>query len=118
MSLEAKQFLDSARAQCAGETEVEHRNCASRAYYAAFHSCLKWVQPLADSPAGAGLHGRLIIRLKGRADTRAAALMLARTRDFQLEADYNLDSHFSRQQACEALELAAAVLQAMAEIRR
>lgn len=118
MSLQAQQFLEFARDHCAGPSEASHRSCASRAYFAAFHSCLQLMQPLPEAEDGAGLHSRLIGILKTRSETREMALMLAQARDFQLEADYNLDSNFSRQQAHQALELASRILEQAVELGR
>ena len=59
MPVNYQDFLDSALVLVDLGTEINHRNAASRAYYASFHCCLP-IFPWQESRYGGTTHQRLI----------------------------------------------------------
>lgn len=113
MAITAACLLESAKELRRGSAEIDHRNAASRAYYAAFHRCLPIARGigLSESPE-MGVHRNLIDTLiAASVGDKAQKRMLARLgymlnacRAQRVRADYNIDEDFEPHYAQEAIE--------------
>ena len=106
MSVTPNALLEAAKVLGRGETEVDRRNAASRAYYAAWHQCLPIGRSvgLSDQP-GQGVHQQLIGTLTGNRNLTLKSLgyMLRQCRDLRVEADYEIETDFPPEDARTAL---------------
>lgn len=99
-------ILESAKAFLPGQSEMDHRNAASRGYYAAYHACLiegeKLLRMLPEfTDTGGGVHEQLIERLRSSRDNKVRGLgfMLNDCRVQRKNADYKLNKTFSQKEA-------------------
>jgi len=89
MAVNKNEFLDFAK-NLPGDSEINNRNAVSRAYYAAYHTCLEKFSP-AQSAAG-GVHAKLIdglIKSPSSAD-RQIGYILKDIKDRRTISDYFL----------------------------
>ena len=101
MAVTPKEMLAAAEALHAGSAEVDWRNGASRAYYAAYHRCrqLATEEKLRVAEGGSG-HVPLVDALWDSANSRPVrelGHMLDRCRMRRRKADYEIDVVFPRQ---------------------
>lgn len=101
MPVTARQILEAAEELADGGREVDWRNAASRAYYAAFQRCRQLVVeerlPLGESaPAHVAVIDALVANLNP-APLKRLGFMLRGCRDRRADADYEIDASFSRQ---------------------
>ena len=107
MSVSPGDMLSAARELAERSTEIDHRNAASRAYYAAFHRCMpiaKNIGLLAHPNTGS--HANLISTLTTNPNSGPAKRQLMRLgytladcRKLRVEADYQPESDFTRHTA-------------------
>jgi uncharacterized protein (UPF0332 family) len=103
--VDAKEFLDSAYQILQGaKGEVDYRNAASRAYYAAYHLAEKRVGESATMGAS---HERIITALKGSPHQQERSLgnQLQQIKRSRVWADYRLDEDFPRIESNKVLKI-------------
>lgn len=106
-------LLDAAKVLGRGESEVDRRNAASRAYYAAWHQCLPIGRSVSlSAQPGQGMHQQLIATLTGNQDRTLKSLgyMLKQCRDLRVEADYEIETDFPPEDTRTALEQCERIL--------
>lgn len=101
MPVTAREILDAADELAGGKREVDWRNGASRAYYAAFHRCrqLAVAERLAVAQTGSA-HVALIDAFLANlnpAPLKRLGFMLRGCRDRRADADYEVEASFSKQ---------------------
>ncbi|MAD75168.1 MAG: hypothetical protein CML20_10320 [Rheinheimera sp.] len=111
--MESVKFLDSAKDILASfNDEVSRRNCVSRAYYGAYHTCLAACSNLGlELPAiNSGSHLRLITALKDNSETYYIGSDLAELKKYRTKADYHLKANISRRDAQIVISRAEALI--------
>ena len=106
-------LLDAAKALGRGESEVDRRNAASRAYYAAWHQCLPIGRSVGlSAQPDKGVHQQLIATLTGDRNPALKSLgyMLKQCRDLRVEADYEIETDFPPEDTRTALEQCEKIL--------
>ena len=106
MSVTPNALLEAAKALGRGAAEVDRRNAASRAYYAAWHRCLPIGRSVGlSAQPGQGMHQHLIGTLTGNRNPtlRSQGYMLRQCRDLRVEADYEIETDFPPEDARTAL---------------
>ena len=102
MPVTPNELLDAAKVLGRGEAEVDRRNAASRAYYAAWHRCLPIGRSVGlSAQPGQGMHQQLIGTLTGNRNPALKSLgyMLRQCRDLRVEADYEIETDFPPEDA-------------------
>lgn len=106
MSVTPNELLEAAKALGRGDSEVDWRNAASRAYYAARHRCLPIGQSvgLLVQPRR-GMHQQLIDVLTEHPNRTLKSLgyALKQCRDLRVKADYRIEIDFPPRSARIAL---------------
>ena len=113
MPVTPNELLEAAKVIGRGEAEVDWRNAASRAYYAAWHRCLPIGRSVGlSAQPGQGVHQQLIETLTGNRNTTLKSLgyMLRQCRDLRVEADYEIKTDFPPAAARTALEQCEKIL--------
>ena len=113
MSVTPNALLEAAKALGRGAAEVDRRNAASRAYYAAWHQCLPIGRSVGlSAQPGQGMHQQLIGTLTGHRNPTLKSLgyMLKQCRDLRVEADYEIETDFPPEDARTALEQCEKIL--------
>lgn len=107
MPVSHAEFLSSALKLIKNGAEMDFRNSASRAYYAAYHAAV----PVGNSigipiDVEGGEHARLIEAFKRMTDMKykSIAYMLRQCRDLRVVADYNLEEPFTESEAQTTIE--------------
>lgn len=114
-------FLESAQKLLNAENnelqEVDYRNAASRAYYAALHACKGLIQQKDKKELGAS-HQVVINALKQHSNKQLRQIGngLAQLRGKRINADYELNSNFSIQDAKFAIRLARKLQEKIADL--
>lgn len=106
-------LLEAAKALGRGESEVDWRNAASRAYYAAWHRCLPIGRSVGlSAQPDQGVHRQLIETLTGNRDRTLKSLgyMLEQCRALRVGADYEIETDFPPEDARTALEQCEKIL--------
>ena len=103
MSVSPEVLLQAAATLGLGNTEADWRNAASRAYYAAYHSCVSVARdarlPLAETGS---VHGTLINALTDRLSPtplKGLGYMPEQCRQRRTAADYRIHEDFPRRTA-------------------
>jgi uncharacterized protein (UPF0332 family) len=98
-------LLDSARVLAEEEAEINQRNAASRAYYAAFHRCLPIARRLGLPERPERAHRDLIDTLTSTRDTTMMSIgyRLNQCRLLRVHADYEISTDFTRTDSQTAL---------------
>ena len=99
-------LLEAAKALGRGEAEVDRRNAASRAYYAAYHRCLPLARSIGlSAEPGHGVHRQLVDTLTGSSDLRVKSIgyRLNECRKLRVHADYEIEIDFSSRDARTAI---------------
>lgn len=111
MSVTPNELLEAAKAIGRGDSEVDWRNAASRAYYAAWHRCLPIGRSVGLS-AGRGVHRQLIETLEQDRNMTLKSLgyMLRQCRKLRVKADYEIETDFSPEDARIALTQSEKIL--------
>lgn len=101
MAVSPKQLLEAAQELAQGNCEVDFRNAASRAYYAAYHRCRPIAQRNGLRTSRRGVHSDAIdaLRTSTKPALKHPAQMLARVRGLRAKADYNIDEEFRSSEA-------------------
>ena len=101
MAVSPKQLLDAALELAEGSREVDFRNAASGAYYAAYHRCRPISKRNGLRSSHRGAHSDVIdaLRTATRPRLKQLAQMLARCKALRAKADYNIDEEFRRSEA-------------------
>ena len=101
MAVSPNQLLEAAQELAEGSREVDFRNAASRAYYAAYHRCRPIAKRQGLRSSGRGVHGDVIdaLRTATKPKLKQMAQLLARCRGLRVKADYNIDEAFRRSEA-------------------
>lgn len=107
-------LLDAARTSLDGSTgEVEWRNAASRAYYAAYHRCrvVAAEEKLPLLRTGS-VHAALVGELGAsrQRSLRALGYMLNQCRHLRATADYEIDERFERADAATVVGASERIL--------
>ena len=113
MPVTPNELLEAAKVIGRGEAEVDWRNAASRAYYAAWHRCLPIGRSVGlSAQPGQGVHQQLIETLTGNrnATLKSLGYMLKQCRDLRVEADYEIETDFPPAAARTALEQCEKIL--------
>ena len=100
MATSPEELLAAAAVLGTGHEEVDWRNAASRAYYAAYHRC----QPLAPNVAGSpgargGSHEVFCLELmdtRRPVAVRSIGIMLDQCRKYRNFADYRINDEFTK----------------------
>ncbi len=104
--MDVRNFLFSAQVLIQGNSEIDYRNAASRAYYAAFHLCRILLEKLPNSPDNIGTsHQRIIDALLFSNDKKLKSLgnKLKVTKELRHKADYKVNVKFTRYDASRTL---------------
>lgn len=101
MAVSPKQLLDAALELVEGNREVDFRNAASRAYYAAYHRCRPIARNSGLRSSHRGVHSDVIdaLRTASKPRLKQLAQMLARCKALRAKADYTIDKEFRRPEA-------------------
>lgn len=114
MSVTANDYLVSAKAMLDGTSEVDYRNAASRAYYAAYHQG-KEVEHLCPDVRveNVGVHTQLITKfekyispLAGWTQARNIGYTLKKMKLTRAQADYELGTDFPLTEAQLQIQMA------------
>ena len=106
-------LLEAAKALGRGEAEVDRRNAASRAYYAAYHRCLPIGRSLGlSADPGHGVHRQLVDTLTGSSDLKVKSVgyRLNECRKLRAQADYEIEIDFSSRDARLVIEQCERIL--------
>ena len=121
MAVTASVLLAAAARLLSGGNEVDYRNAASRAYYAAFHACrpVGLTLGLQEVPER-GPHWDLIEIFKRQGDTKylSIAHMLEQCRRLRVRADYEIEEDFDEARAQTTLSQCERILERVAELTR
>ena len=111
MSVTPNELLEAAKALGRGDSEVDWRNAASRAYYAAWHRCLPIGRSVGLS-AERGVHRQLIETLEQDRNMtlRSLGYILRQCRKLRVKADYEIETDFSPEDAQVALTQSEKIL--------
>ena len=114
MAVTPNALFEAANVLGNSESEVDLRNAASRAYYAAYHQCRPLGQGLSlpSSPDQGGVHRKLIDTLTGASNRKLKSLgyRLEQCRKLRVMADYVIGSEFLPQDAWTALAQCSKIL--------
>ena len=101
MAVSPKQLLEAAQELAQGSREVDFRNAASRAYYAAYHRCRPIAQRNGLRSSNRGVHSDVIdaLRTATKPTLKHLAQMLARCKALRAKADYKIAEDFRRSEA-------------------
>ena len=113
MPVTPNELLDAAKVLGRGEAEVDRRNAASRAYYAAWHRCLPIGRSVGlSAQPGQGVHQQLIETLEENRNMTLKSLgyMLRQCRNLRVDADYEIETDFPPEDARTALEQCEKIL--------
>ena len=114
MAVTPNALFEATRLIGQGESEVDLRNAASRAYYAAYHHCRLLGQSLRSPapPVQGGVHRTLIATLTEARSSKLKSLgyMLEQCRRLRVSADYDIGSEFPHRDARAALALCEKIL--------
>ena len=94
MAITPDALLQTAREMASGAREVDWRNAASRAYYAAHHRCIPFAYERASVSPG---HAQMIADLKRRSDADGSmqvGYLLEHCKVLRERADYRLEATF------------------------
>lgn len=110
MAVSPEQILQSAEELGNGAREIDRRNAASRAYYAAFHRCLPLVE--GDVDGDFGVHRAVTNELYASMNRtlRTVGSLLEQCKSIRVAADYKTASAFNKQRSDLALKLAQELL--------
>ena len=104
MAITPKELLQAAREMAAGTREVDWRNAASRAYYAAHHRCIPIMYGRASASPG---HRQMIDDFMRRGNANASSkqigCLLKQCKKLREQADYKLEVTFQSRDANSAL---------------
>ena len=122
MAVTPRELLEAAGALEQRGSEVDLRNAASRAYYAAYHQCRRLAQDLRlrPAPGSGGAHRRVIDALTGSRDMKLRSLgyMLEQCRQLRVAADYGIEAEFPSGDARTALVQCGKILDKAESILR
>ena len=114
MSVTPELLLDAATAIAKGSSEVDWRNAASRAYYAAYHRCRTVaLEAKVEITETGGVHNALVNALTAPLTSRplkSLGYMLEQCRHWRTAADYRIDQDFSRDLADSVLASCRSIL--------
>ena len=101
MAVNPNQLLEAAQELAQGNREVDFRNAASRAYYAAYHRCRPIAKRNGLRSLGQGVHSDVIdaLRTATKPTLKHLAQMLARCKSLRAKADYNIEEEFKDSEA-------------------
>lgn len=127
--MEPIEFLDKARDLLKSSDESDSRTCISRAYYAAYHSCLKLaskIQRYQPTPKDAGSHEALIRELTNypaaeygsdiARKIKSVGHILAQLKKHRVQADYFLEAEIDKQLPQEAITMSERILEKVGEL--
>lgn len=102
MSVRPNELLEAARELAQGNREVDFRNAASRAYYAAYHRGRQVAKSIGRlQTSSRGVHSDVIDALyhPTNAKLKEIAQKLARCRSLRVKADYKIGNSFKQSEA-------------------
>lgn len=101
MAVTSNDLLETARELATGTREVDFRNAASRAYYAAYHRCRPIAKGLGLRTSERGVHSDVIDALitATKPEPKQLARLLKQCRTLRAKADYKTDQFFRRSEA-------------------
>ena len=107
MAVTPRELLEAAGALEERGSEIDLRNAASRAYYAAYHQCRRLAQNLRlrPAPGSGGVHRTVIDSLTDSGDRKLKSLgyRLEQCRKLRVVADYEIEVEFPPGDARTAL---------------
>ena len=112
MSVTPNELLEAAKTIGRGDAEVDWRNAASRAYYAAWHRCVPIGRSVGIFAQPRGMHQQLIDTLMENRDMTLKSLgyALKQCRDLRIKADYRIEIDFPSRSARIALSQSEKIL--------
>ena len=120
MAVSPEVLLDAAATLGNGNNEADWRNATSRAYYAAYHSCVSVAQAARLGVAETGsVHAALIGALTdglSPPQLKSLGYMLEQCRKRRTDADYRIQQDFPRQIADTAVSDCRKILERAAAI--
>ena len=125
MAITPHDLLQYAESLLEESGEIQLRNAAGRAFYAACHSCLPLCDRLESGPdLREGTHSRIIRLLSdyhGPDDSitrrvRALGVMYKQARDLRSKADYEIESDFTEGEAETVLGTVKRIVERTAEL--
>ena len=98
MAVTPNDLLEAARELANGNREVDFRNAASRAYYAAYHRCKPVAKSFGLRTSARGVHSDVIDTLSRvtKPTPKQLARLLRKCRTIRSKADYRTDEDFKR----------------------
>ena len=101
MPVEPKLLLESAEDLAKGDSELDWRSAAHRAYYAAHHRCIPLGRLSGFDETGGSVHRNLIDTLTGTGDRTLMSIgyMLEQCRGLRVKADYRIELDFPQADA-------------------
>lgn len=119
MAVTPRELLEAADALEQRGSEVDLRNAASRAYYAAYHQCRKLPQ-LPPAPGSGSMHKWVVDTLTASQDNKLKSLgyILEQCRKLRIAADYDIDAKFPSDQTHTAVAQCRKILDKAESILR
>ena len=98
MAVTPNDLLEAARDLATGNREVDFRNAASRAYYAAYHRCKPIAKGFGLRTSARGVHSDVIdaLSVATKPAPKQLARLLRKCRTLRSKADYRTDQNFKR----------------------
>lgn len=109
-------FLNFAKS-LTDNTEINHRNASSRAYYAAYHKCIESFGKVYDPTVKGGAHEQMIkYLLKGRDKSEISiGHQMNHIKSQRVLADYELTADFSKQESESAIMYATKIIDSLTD---
>ena len=98
MAVTPNDLLEAARDLATGNREVDFRNAASRAYYAAYHRCKPIAKRFGLRSSARGVHSDVIdaLNVVTKPAPKQLARLLRKSRTLRSKADYRTDQDLQR----------------------
>ena len=113
MSVDHTDFLKAAQRIRRNDGEIDRRNAASRAYYAAYHRCRSIAEQQGLARSNYVQHSTLTDAIKRSKKFKKTKLVndLIRLRSLRTKADYHIDQDFTEADATDSLKYATNIFE-------
>ena len=120
MPVDHTDFPKAAQRIRRNDGEIDRRNAASRAYYAACHRCRSIAERHGLAGSNYVQHSTLIdvIKRSQKVEDKQIVRHLIRSRSLRTKADYHLDQNFTEADATDSLGYATQIFELAAESDR